>query len=169
MLSRKFPLPTHCSGSLQSPTTLTHGTDGVCVVVQLYPWLKFYFPLFWGMVYTIMILNNGKFEIKIRPRIKLNHNIAITGVNCIWHGFTHKSDKYLKVPCSNVWSIIILKSSKHSGAAIFVRDVWGGDGVRVTFTSDGIVTSFVEVISGPKEIPLVLHLYRIIITGFAVI
>ena len=44
-----------------------------------------------------------------------------------------------------------------------------GDRVEVTFTSDGIVTSFVEVISGPKEIPLVLHLYRIIITGFAVI
>ena len=22
----------------------------ICVVVQFYPWFKFYFPLFWGMV-----------------------------------------------------------------------------------------------------------------------
>ena len=46
MLSRKFPLPTNCSGFLQSPTTLTHGTDVVCVVVQFFPWFKFYSPLF---------------------------------------------------------------------------------------------------------------------------
>ena len=43
------------------------------VVVQFYPWLKFYFPLCLGMV---MYDNEFKTkEIKFEPRIKLNHNI----------------------------------------------------------------------------------------------
>ena len=27
-----------------------HQKEDVSVVVQFYPWFKFYFPLFWGMV-----------------------------------------------------------------------------------------------------------------------
>ena len=41
--------------------------------VQFYPWFKFYFPLFLGMV-----MYDNEFETKenkIKPRIKLNHNI----------------------------------------------------------------------------------------------
>ena len=42
---------------------------------NFYPWSKFYFPLFWGMV---MYDNEFKQrEIKFKPRIKLNHNIII--------------------------------------------------------------------------------------------
>ena len=44
------------------------------VVVQFYPWLKFYFPLFWGMV-LCMIMSLKQREIKFEPSIKLNHNI----------------------------------------------------------------------------------------------
>ena len=43
------------------------------VVVQFYPWFNFYFPLFLGMV-----MYDNEFETKenkIKPRIKLNHNI----------------------------------------------------------------------------------------------
>ena len=46
----------------------------IVVVVQFYPWFNFYFPLFLGMV-----IYDNAFEtkgIKIKPRIKLNHNIA---------------------------------------------------------------------------------------------
>ena len=39
----------------------------IYVVVQFYPWFKFYFPL--------MSLKQRK--IKLKPRIKLNHNIHI--------------------------------------------------------------------------------------------
>ena len=46
---------------------------GVYVGVQFYPWFKFYFPFFGGMVMLIMRLK--QWEIKIKPRIKLNHNI----------------------------------------------------------------------------------------------
>jgi len=46
----------------------------VYVVVQFYPWFKFYFPLFLGMV-----MYDNEFETKENktylPRIKLNHNI----------------------------------------------------------------------------------------------
>ena len=35
------------------------------IVVQFDPWLKFYFPLFWGMVNV---------DNEFKPRIKLNHN-----------------------------------------------------------------------------------------------
>ena len=48
----------------------------VYVVVQFYPWFKFYFPLFWVMVSMIMSLKKRK--IKFKPRIKLNHNIYNT-------------------------------------------------------------------------------------------
>ena len=44
----------------------------VYVVVQFYRWLKFYFPLFWGMV---MYMYDNEFKtkkIKSKPRMKLN-------------------------------------------------------------------------------------------------
>ena len=45
----------------------------VYVVVQFYPWFKFYFPLFWGMV--IYVNESETKEIKFKPRIKLNRNM----------------------------------------------------------------------------------------------
>ena len=45
------------------------------VVVQFYPWFKFYFPLFW-----VMVMYDNEFEpkkIKLKPRIELNHNIYL--------------------------------------------------------------------------------------------
>ena len=45
---------------------------GVCVYVHVVVWLKFYFPLFWGMV-----VYDNVFETKENKRIKLNHNISI--------------------------------------------------------------------------------------------
>ena len=46
----------------------------ISVVVQFFPWFKFYFPLFWGMV----IYDNGfkQRKIKFKPGKKLNHNIS---------------------------------------------------------------------------------------------
>ena len=44
----------------------------ICVVVHFYPWFKFYFPLFWGMVMSLK-----QKEIKFKLRIKLTHNICI--------------------------------------------------------------------------------------------
>ena len=44
-------------------------------MVQFYPWFKFYFLLFLGMV-----MYDNEFETKeykFKPRIKLNHNIMI--------------------------------------------------------------------------------------------
>ena len=38
----------------------------VYVVVQIHPWFIFYLPLFWGMV-----MYDNKFEIKFRPRRKI--------------------------------------------------------------------------------------------------
>ena len=47
----------------------------VCVVVQFYPWLKFYlFIIFLGIA-----MYDNEFEtkeLKFEPRIKLNHNIC---------------------------------------------------------------------------------------------
>ena len=43
---------------------------------SFYPWLKFYFPLFLGMV---MCDNEFKTKAKkFKPRIKLNHNINLS-------------------------------------------------------------------------------------------
>ena len=39
------------------PLTSLFCVDHVYGVVQFYPWFKFYFPLFWGMV-----MNDNKFE-----------------------------------------------------------------------------------------------------------
>ena len=44
-------------------------------LVQLYPWFKFYFPLFLGIVMLIISLKQRK--INFKPRLKLNHNITI--------------------------------------------------------------------------------------------
>lgn len=38
----------------------------VYVGVQIHPWFMFYLPLFWGMV-----MHDNKFEIKFKPRIKI--------------------------------------------------------------------------------------------------
>ncbi len=38
----RTPAPSFCSMTLKSA--------GVDVVIKFYPWFKFYFPLFWGMV-----------------------------------------------------------------------------------------------------------------------
>ena len=46
----------------------------VAVVVQFYPWFNLYFLLFFGMVMYDNEIKQKK--IKIKPRIKLNHNIA---------------------------------------------------------------------------------------------
>ena len=45
----------------------------VYLLVQFYPWFKFYFPLFFRMVMLKMNLKQRKIEFE--PRIKLNHNI----------------------------------------------------------------------------------------------
>ena len=48
---------------------------------SIYPWFKFYFPLFLGMV---MYYNEFKTkEKKFEPRLKLNHNIYITKLHLI--------------------------------------------------------------------------------------
>ena len=48
----------------------------VYVVVQFYPWFKFYFPLFWGMV-----MYDNEFKTKenkiLNQGIKLNHNLCM--------------------------------------------------------------------------------------------
>ena len=51
-------------------------TVSYVVVVQCYPWFEFFSLLFLGMV-----MYNNKFktkENKIKPRVKLNHNIYMT-------------------------------------------------------------------------------------------
>ena len=49
----------------------------VYVVVQFYPWFKFSFLLFLGMVIydNNMIMSLKQKKRKFEPRIKLNHNI----------------------------------------------------------------------------------------------
>ena len=51
--------------------------SNVYVVVQFYPWFKFSFLLFLGMVMydNNMIMRLKKRKRKFEPRIKLNHNI----------------------------------------------------------------------------------------------
>ena len=52
--------------------------SGYAVVVQFYPWFKFYFPLFLDMV-----MYDNEFETKenkIKPRIKLNNNSYTVGL-----------------------------------------------------------------------------------------
>ena len=52
-------------------------TYTVYVVVQFYPWFKFSFLLFLGMVMydNNMIMSLKQKKRKFEPRIKLNHNI----------------------------------------------------------------------------------------------
>ena len=45
----------------------------ITVVVQFYPWFKFYFLLF---LYMVMYDNEFETIEKFKPRIKLNHNIT---------------------------------------------------------------------------------------------
>ena len=53
---------------------------GVYVVVQFYPWFKFSFLLFLGMVMydNNMIMSLKQKKRRFEPRIKLNHNIYTT-------------------------------------------------------------------------------------------
>ena len=53
-------------------TACYHSKLSKSVVGQFFPWFKFYFPLFWGMVMMIMSFKQRK--IKFKPRKKLNHN-----------------------------------------------------------------------------------------------
>ena len=48
----------------------------VHVVVQFYPWFKYYIPLFWSMVMYDNEFNTK--EKKNKPGKKLNHNIHIS-------------------------------------------------------------------------------------------
>ena len=50
-------------------------------MVQFYPWFKFSFLLFLGMVMydNNMIMSLKQKKRKFEPRIKLNHNSAISG------------------------------------------------------------------------------------------
>ena len=59
---------------------------GVCVVVQFYPWFKFYFLLFFGIVMydNNMIMSLKQKKRKFEPRIKLNHNICTGAVFMCW-------------------------------------------------------------------------------------
>ena len=52
--------------------------SNVYVVVKFYPWFKFYFPLFWGMV----IYGNDfeKKKITLKQRIQLNHNSDLSQI-----------------------------------------------------------------------------------------
>ena len=75
-------------------------------MVQFYPWFKFYFPLFWGMVIS-MIVSLTQMKIKFEPRIKLNHNRYIKTLACVLrtlgdsHGLsvTKASSANLKIFC----------------------------------------------------------------------
>ena len=49
--------------------------SSVSVVVQFYPWFKFFFLLFQTHYHQITITKTK--EKKFEPRIKLNHNISI--------------------------------------------------------------------------------------------
>ena len=51
----------------------------IYVVVQFYPWFKFSFLLFLGMVMydNNMIMSLKQKKRKFEPRIKLNHNIHL--------------------------------------------------------------------------------------------
>ena len=52
--------------------------SNVYVVVTFYPWFKFYFPWFWGMV----IYGNDfeKKKITLKQRIKLIHNSDLSQI-----------------------------------------------------------------------------------------
>ena len=52
---------------------------GIYVVVQFYPWFKFYFPLFQTHYHTLQCPKQKK--IKFEPRIKLNHNLYKISLN----------------------------------------------------------------------------------------
>ena len=62
--------------SLPLPFPAPLPLHGVYVVVQFYPWFKFYFLLFWGMVIYMMIMSLKQKKLKFKPRIKLNHNVS---------------------------------------------------------------------------------------------
>ena len=68
------------------------------VVVQFYPWFKFYFPLFQTHYHTLPYQKER--EIKFKPRIKLNHNIYID--NCYLIKCNKPEEKYC-VSRKNTW------------------------------------------------------------------
>ena len=55
------------------PLTSIFCVEVVYVVVQFYPWFKFYFPLFWGMVISAVIYDN-EFETR-ENKIKIKYKI----------------------------------------------------------------------------------------------
>ena len=63
--------------------TETHQKTGIIyVVVQFYPWFNFYFLLFQTHYQTLPY--PPKKKLKIKPRIKLNHNIYIVGDHILY-------------------------------------------------------------------------------------
>ena len=77
MLGVEKGLP-HFHWGSQSNQGKKFSLEGVSVVVQFYPWFKFSFLLFLGMVMydNNMIMSLKQKKRKFEPRIKLSHNIS---------------------------------------------------------------------------------------------
>ena len=70
-----------------------------CVVVQFYPWIKFSFLLFLGMVMydNNMIMSLKQKKRKFEPRIKLNHNTCMRywpGHGLVYFGLVYYTWRY---------------------------------------------------------------------------
>ena len=68
----------------------------IYVVVQFYPWFKFSFLLFLGMVMydNNMIMSLKQKKRRFEPRIKLNHNIYKLQRPCQFHNSTRTDGKF---------------------------------------------------------------------------
>ena len=55
----------------------------VYVVVQFYPWFKFYFPLFQTYYHILPYPKTKEIKINFKPRRKLNRNILYTVLKSI--------------------------------------------------------------------------------------
>ena len=75
----------------------------VDVVVQFYPWFKFYFPLFQTHYNTLPIAKQGQIIFKLR--IKLNHNIGIGQKfqYVAWENSRHLAMLPLVSPPNDIW------------------------------------------------------------------
>ena len=57
------------------------GQHVVHVVAEFYPWIKFYFPLFWGMVTCDNEFKTKAFKIRTKDKIELHHRyLHISGI-----------------------------------------------------------------------------------------
>ena len=58
---------------------------GVYVVVQFYPWFKFYFPLFWGMLtYDNEFKTKGN-KISTKDKIEPQHIFRVVIIIVTWN------------------------------------------------------------------------------------